>query len=187
MLIKEKTEKFLQSEEVDSLEMIILRKKHDFFDSLSESSLKKKMIKEMTSPEHNKIVYLLPVGIIFVGLSILNKYTGYSEIISIILYFIGLFSFFLYTFPFVRKCILKFLTNEAKELLKNDIFMKSIVDNEVLKLFVKKYGKEVLAQIMLGKEKITYNDLYNYHHNHDQRQQEYKKVHEVIDCIENIK
>lgn len=185
MLIKENIE--LKYEKINNLEIMIEKKKVVFLDSLSEKTLKKKMIKEMLRGEYfAKMFYLMPINMVFLLLCTLSKYFGYSEYVSITFFIFGISFCFLYLFPITRKCMLKCFNDNVKEDLKNQYFNKTPVDNDVLKLFIKKYGKDILAQMMMGKDKINYNDIYSYHYN-DQKQEEYKKVHEVVECIENIK
>lgn len=185
MILEEKTDIDLKYEKIDNLEMLILEKKFSFLYNKPKKSLKKEMIKKMLSDDEYsiKMFYLLPINSIFMLLSLLNKEAGYSYNITCMLSFIGIFFCFSYTFPIVRQCMFKFLSSKTKESMKHKIFMESIADNDVLKLFIKKYGKDVLAQMMIGKDNITYNDLYNYHCNHYQKQKEYKKINEVLDCL----
>lgn len=186
MILEEKKDIDLKYEKSDNLEMLILEKKFSFLYNKSKKSLKKEMIKKILSDNDEcmlQMCYLLPINSIFMLLSLLSVEAGYNGNISRTLFVIGVFFSFSYFIPIVRQCMLKFSRNKTKERIKHKIFMESIAENDVLKLFIKKYGKVVLAEMMVGKDNITYNDLYNYHCNHYQKQKEYKKINEVLDCL----
>lgn len=188
MLMKEKIDINLPHEEFDSLERIIMVKKKTFLNDISEKSLKNKMIQEMLKDDNSMMMFcLMPINIIFILLSMLSKKQGYDIGISTTLFMIGLFFCFSYIFPFVRRCMLPFLRQKTKNKMKHDIFMDSIADNDVLKLFIKKYGKNVLTNMMLGEAKVTYKDIYNYHINYNEKKEAYRNASEVVKCIENMK
>lgn len=181
MLIKNDND--LKYEVNNNLEKIIKDKKQFFFQSLSAKSLENKMVKQMVIEEGSlNFILLLPFNLLFLTLSILSQKAGFSNYISTTLFILGIFFFSAYFLPFVRKFMLNFFNNKAKEDLKNKIFNNSVVDNDIIKVFIKKYGKEVLAEMMVNKNVITYNDIYNYDNN--VKQKKYKKVYEVIECIE---
>lgn len=188
MLMKEKIGINLPHEEFNDLEMIIMVKKKAFLNDISKKSLKKKMIKEMLNNGNSIMMfYLMPINIIFLLLSLLSKKQGYDQDISATLFIIGWFFCFSYILPFVRGCMLPFLRQKIKNKMKHDIFMDSIADNDVLKLFIKKYGKNVLTNMMAGEAKVTYKDIYNYHINHNKKEEAYRNASEVVKCIESMK
>lgn len=59
---------------------------------------------------------------------------------------------------------------QNENLLKNKMFEHSIVDDEVLKCFVRENSEEKLVKMLLEKESLTYKDIYEYSNKKDKEQ-----------------
>lgn len=63
---------------------------------------------------------------------------------------------------YFKNKVFKMWKRKNENLLKDKMFENSIVDDEVLKCFVKQYSEEKLVKMLLEKDSLTYNDISQY-------------------------
>lgn len=92
-------------------------------------------------------------------------------------------NFSVYT-PFLKKVFIKMwlLKNDNHKLLESDMFLSSVVTEDILKAFIKEYGQNELVNLLSGKECLTYRELLKYIRDKKSREERFKLV-EAIKCL----
>lgn len=89
-----------------------------------------------------------------------------------------------YTPIFKRVFMKRWLAKESNQnLLESDMFFASVVTHDVLKAFIKEYGKNELVNLLCGKDHLTYSQLYDYILN-DKPREERLKLAKAVKCLE---
>lgn len=109
----------------------------------------------------------------------------YSAFISSLPFIIAALSLTGFTHtPFFKKAFTKIwiLKRKNQKILESDMFLASLVSEDILKAFIKEYGQNELVNLMSGKVYLSYSDLFKYIRDKESREARFKLA-EAVKCL----
>lgn len=133
------------------------------------------------------IKYLLSAMAVSIFVNPIGLVTDNGWVIPLSATLVGLVFMYTVSKSFRNKNIAKWFSN-SKNLNPLYIFMfkDSVVDEDVLKSFVKVYGNEELVKLLVDKESLSYQDIQIYIAQHERSQDiqnKTNKIREAVDCL----
>lgn len=145
--------------------------------------------KEYGLLDENKgaIKYLISSMAVSIIVNPIGLLTNHGWVIPTSATVVGLIYMYTMSKSFKNKNIEKWFSHpENVQALYIFMFKDSVVDEDVLKSFVKVYGNEELVKLLVDKENLSYQDIQIYIAQHERSQDiqnKTNKIREAVDCL----